>query len=238
MKLIDNWRAVLTRAWSVRLIVLAGLLSGGEVMMGMMSPGFLGLPANTFAALAGLVSAAAFLARVIAQPVTLEGEDGSLRLPRSMKGKAAAGGGLAGVIALSIALIGPWEGRELQAYRDIVGVPTICYGETLDVQIGDVATPAECETMLARRVAQFEAEIRRCLPAKLPDKTRAAFVSAAYNIGSRGFCGSSMSRRALAGDLRGACEALSLWNKAGGKVVRGLVNRRAAERALCLEGLG
>ena len=46
-----------------------------------------------------------------------------------------------------------------------------------------------------------------------------------------------MSRRALAGDLRGACEALMLWTRAGGREVRGLVNRRTAERKLCLEGL-
>jgi lysozyme len=50
-----------------------------------------------------------------------------------------------------------------------------------------------------------------------------------------------MSRRALAGDLRGACDALLMWTKARGNgrlvVVRGLVNRRNAERALCLRGL-
>jgi lysozyme len=149
--------------------------------------------------------------------------------------KTATGAGAA--IALAAAIIAPWEGRELRAYRDIVGVPTICFGETRGVQMGDVATPAECDTMLARGVAEFERAIRPCLPATLPDQTRAAFVSAAYNIGSAGFCRSSMSRKALAGDLFGACEALTLWNKAGGRVVRGLVNRRAAERELCLAGL-
>lgn len=152
------------------------------------------------------------------------------------KAKAAATG-IAGAIALAAALIAPWEGVELKAYRDIVGVPTICYGETRGVSIGDTATLAECQTMLATAVADFEKGIRPCLPAELPEKTRAAFISAAYNIGKGAFCGSSMSRLAKAGDLRGACEALMKWNKAGGKVVRGLTNRRAAERKLCLEGL-
>ena len=46
-----------------------------------------------------------------------------------------------------------------------------------------------------------------------------------------------MSRRAMAGDLPGACDALLMWNKAGGKVVKGLTKRREAERALCLDGL-
>lgn len=148
-----------------------------------------------------------------------------------------AGGAAAGVIALAAAFIGPWEGRELRAYRDIVGVPTICYGETRGVRMGQQATAAQCDAMLARAVTEFAGAIRPCLPATLPDRTRAAFVSAAYNIGAGAFCRSSMSRRALAGDLRGACEALLLWNKAGGKVIRGLTLRRAAERALCLEGL-
>lgn len=151
-------------------------------------------------------------------------------------GKVAGGVG-AGVIAAAVAIIAPWEGRELRAYRDIVGVPTICYGETRGVRMGDVATPAECETRLARAVVEYATGIAPCLPAVLPDKTRAAFVSAAYNVGVSAFCGSSMSRRAKAGDLAGACDALLLWNKAGGRVVQGLVNRRKAERELCLSGL-
>ena len=93
--------------------------------------------------------------------------------------------------------------------------------------------------MLSKGVAQFESAIRPCLPATLPDKTRAAFISLAYNIGSGGFCASSISKRALAGDMIGACNAVMLYNKAGRplKVIKGLTNRRTAERALCLEGL-
>lgn len=148
-----------------------------------------------------------------------------------------AGGAGAAVVSLAVAFIAPWEGRELRAYRDIVGVPTICYGETRGVKIGDTATEAECKTMLALAVVEFATAIKPCLPPVLPEKTRAAFVSAAYNIGSRAFCGSSMARKAKAGDLRGACESLMLWNKAGGRVIKGLTNRRAAERRLCIEGL-
>lgn len=151
--------------------------------------------------------------------------------------KTVAGGLSAGAIAAAVAIIAPWEGVELRAYRDIVGVPTICYGETRGVEMGDTATLAECQTMLAQGVREFATAISPCLPAVLPDKTRAAFISAAYNIGSGAFCKSSMSRRALAGDLRGACDALLLWNKAGGRVIKGLTNRRNAERTLCLEGL-
>ncbi|NBE05919.1 glycoside hydrolase family protein [Rhodobacter sp. CCP-1] len=214
---------------------VAVVLSAVEVFLAFVSPDLIGLPPGVFAALAGLVTVAAMVARLVVQRslrAFLGDDDGAVS--RRVAGVA----GLGAALAAAVAIIAPWEGVELRAYRDIVGVPTICYGETRGVQMGDVATLEECQTMLARGVAEFERAIRPCLPAVLPAETRAAFISAAYNIGSAGFCRSSMSRRALAGDLRGACDALLMWNKAGGRVVRGLVNRRNAERALCLQGLG
>lgn len=66
MTLLSNWRAVLTRAWSVRLIIIAALLSGGEVALPMLE-GIIDLPSGVFAATSGLVAAAALLARVVAQ---------------------------------------------------------------------------------------------------------------------------------------------------------------------------
>lgn len=154
---------------------------------------------------------------------------------RASKGAATVAS--AAAIAAAVGLIRPWEGRELRAYRDIVGVWTICDGDTRGVVPGLVETPAGCDTRLAQNVRLYEAAIRPCLPLDLPAETRGAFVSTAYNIGPDAFCKSSMSSRALAGDRTGACDALLLWTKAGGRVVRGLVNRRAAERELCLAGL-
>lgn len=150
--------------------------------------------------------------------------------------KTVTGAAAAGVIAAAVGIIQPWEGRRFIPYYDIVGVLTWCDGETRGKPKASY-TSAECDTILAKAVLEFEQGIRPCLPAVMPIKTRGAFVSTAYNIGVGGFCGSSMSRKALAGDLKGACDALLLWNKAGGKVVKGLVNRRAAERKICLEGL-
>lgn len=152
------------------------------------------------------------------------------------KTKAGIGAAAAGAILLGVGVIKPFEGRELTPYYDIVNVLTWCDGETKGTPKPRY-TNAECDTILAKSVAQYEAEIRPCLPAKLPDPVRGAFISAAYNIGSGAFCASTMARKAKAGDLRGACNALLLWNKAGGKVVRGLTRRREAERELCLEGL-
>ncbi|MBK5203876.1 MAG: hypothetical protein JJD98_00255 [Polaromonas sp.] len=72
--LIENWQDVVTKAWSMRLILLAGLLSGLEVAMpaiaGFFEPLDL-IPAGTFAVLAALVSAGAGIARIVSQPKTL-----------------------------------------------------------------------------------------------------------------------------------------------------------------------
>jgi lysozyme len=144
-----------------------------------------------------------------------------------------------GVIALAIGVVGAWEGLKLATYRDIVGVPTVCYGETRGVKMGDRYTKEECDAMLGEGLSEFEEGIDKCLraPGTIPVYSKVAFLSLSYNIGIRGFCGSSIAARWNAGNLAGACEAILLWNKAGGKVIKGLVNRRADEREWCIKGL-
>src|SRR5690606_16968862 len=97
----------------------------------------------------------------------------------------------------------------------------------------------QCKVMLGDALIEFETAMRRCLkaPDAIPDEPYTAFLSLSYNIGSGAFCGSTVARRANAGDLLGACEAIPMWNKAGGRVIKGLVNRRAEERRICLSGL-
>lgn len=130
-----------------------------------------------------------------------------------------------------------WEGWENKAYADVVGVWTACAGTTRGVKPGQTFTDPQCESLAARELVEYGVAISPCLPREMPVESRAAFISAAYNIGPKAFCSSSMSRKALAGDLAGACASLSLWNKAGGREVRGLTNRRRDERKLCEEGL-
>lgn len=145
-----------------------------------------------------------------------------------------------GALAASVvALVSGFEGLRTYAYRDPVGIPTICFGETRGVKMGDHKTPAECKDMLIARLAEFETGMRKCLasPDTIPDNAYAAFLSVSYNIGTGAFCKSSMARRANQGDIRGACEALLAWDKAGGFRLPGLTKRRQAERTLCLKGL-
>lgn len=160
-------------------------------------------------------------------------------MKRSSKLVTGVTGAITGVGMLTMAVTGGWEGLRLVAYKDIVGVWTACHGETKGIKPGMKFTKAQCDVMFIASLTEHEAGMRRCLkaPDAIPDKSYVAFVSVTYNIGVGGFCGSSMARRVNAGDLRGACEALMMWNKAGGKTVRGLTNRRAAERELCLAGV-
>jgi lysozyme len=149
------------------------------------------------------------------------------------------GAGL-GAVALACSFIKPWEGLWTTAQVDTIGTgrpATVCYGETEGVKVGQRFTPKQCSDMLAAKLPRYNAEISRCIHVPISDKTRAAFISFAYNVGSAGFCRSTAARRLNAGDSRGACNALMQWTRAQGRVVRGLVNRRTAERALCLEGI-
>lgn len=156
--------------------------------------------------------------------------------PVQRKGLGAIVGGVAA--AALLAFTPAWEGTELTTYRDMGGVLTYCTGATENAQWGKTYTPAECKAQLDRDLERHAAGIAQCLPMnRLTNGQKVAFVDAAYNIGVSAFCGSSMARRANAGDMRGACDALLMWDKVGGKQVRGLTRRRQAERQLCLKGL-
>lgn len=156
--------------------------------------------------------------------------------PSRIKNKA---GILTVIGALAIGAVGAFEGLRTRAYLDIVGVPTVCYGETRGVSLGDQYTVEECKAMLGDGLLEFEQGMLKCIidPASVPDKSYVAFLSFSYNVGTGAFCKSTLVRKLNSGNLLGACDELLKWVNAGGKVVQGLVNRRNEERALCLEGL-
>lgn len=143
------------------------------------------------------------------------------------------------LMAAAVALVGAWEGLRTYAYRDIVGVPTVCFGETRGVKMGDRYTVEECKAMLGDGLAEFETGMRKCLrtPDAIPAKSYVAFLSLSYNIGTGAFCRSTLVRKLNAGDVRAACNELTKWNRAGGRVIKGLTRRRADEKRICLEGL-
>jgi lysozyme len=146
--------------------------------------------------------------------------------------KLAVSGASAAVIAAAVA--GTFEGVRHKAYSDVGGVPTICYGHTKGVYPGMTATQAECKTWLTADMAAHERYVRSIV-GKQPDTRIAALADACFNLGDAG-CRKILDRIA-AGNIRGGCDSLMLYDKAAGQVLPGLVKRRRAERALCLEGV-
>lgn len=156
------------------------------------------------------------------------------------------------------------DGTMYQAYQDIVGVWTACDGVTKGIKAGDRFTAAQCDASLAVELQRANSYIDRCIVTTLSSKERGAYVSAGYNLGPAVMCGwseaqyvangsklqncrsyeldgvrrcaSELQFKLNSGDRVGACNALLSWNKAGGKVVQGLVNRRRDEVKVCLEG--
>lgn len=143
---------------------------------------------------------------------------------------------LAGSMAMAVSVVGYFEGRQLVGYVDPVGIPTVCYGHTATAVVGQARSAAECEALLQQDLGIALVAVDRHLP-DLPPATRAALGSFVYNVGAGAFQSSTLLRKAKAGDLVGACNELSRWVYAGGRVLPGLVRRREAERELCLEGL-
>lgn len=139
--------------------------------------------------------------------------------------------------ALAVALVGGFEGLRTTAYSDAVGIPTICYGETKGVHLGQHKTKAQCDEMLVKRLDEFANHVEGCIKRPMSDKTEVAFTSLAYNIGPGAFCKSTAARLYNQGNLTSSCEAMEAFNKAGGRVLFGLVKRRSAESQLCLEGV-
>jgi lysozyme len=155
-----------------------------------------------------------------------------------MKRKTLAGVVGAGACALLLAIVPQHEGKRNVGYLDPVGIATKCMGDTSNVVVGKVYTDAECLASMERQLIAHGEGVLRCTPGlNGRDHQLAAAVSLAYNIGVQRYCTSTVAKRFRAGDLKGGCAAIPLYNKAGGKVLPGLVRRRAAERALCEKGL-
>jgi len=143
----------------------------------------------------------------------------------------------------TVDLVKEFEGLRLKAYPDPAtgGEPiTIGYGTTAAAGVGIVPklgmtiTEAEAETYLVKALESFAAKIRPKITALINGNEFGAFLSLAYNIGPGAFAKSSALRKFNAGDKAGAANAILLWNKAGGKFMKGLERRRAAERRLFL----
>ena len=142
-----------------------------------------------------------------------------------------------------IDLIKEYEGLKLTAYLCPTGVPTIGWGHTRTVTRADVnaqrrITEAEAERLLQEDLMTFERGVLSACTIAPNQHQFDAFVSLSYNIGVGAFQRSTALRRHNEGDFDSAANAIEMWNKGTingqRQVLRGLVRRRAAEKALYL----
>jgi lysozyme len=140
----------------------------------------------------------------------------------------------AGWAAIALTAVAGFEGLRQTAYLDPVGIPTICFGETKGVKMGDKATLEQCKGMLMDSLYEAHESVSKCVKVPMTDSREAALVSFTYNIGGGAFCKSTLVRKLNSGDVIGACNELPRWNKASGIVLPGLTKRREEERKLCL----
>lgn len=138
-------------------------------------------------------------------------------------------------LAAGLGLVTANEGYQAYTYRDPVGIPTICFGDTTPALQGSHRSRAECEELAAEKLIAIDAAISRCVHVPLTRGQRSAFGSLAYNAGTGTFCRSTIVRRLNAGDYTGACNELSRWVYARGRKLPGLEKRRAEERHVCLQ---
>jgi lysozyme len=144
-------------------------------------------------------------------------------------------------------IIAKFEGCSLKGYVCPAGVLTIGYGSTgldyfnLDkrgnptpISLKTVWTKEQCKQRLMKDIADFSNKLIPLIGVDLTSNQFSALVSLVYNIGLGAFKKSTLLKKINQGDFKGAADEFPKWNKAGGKVLPGLTNRRAAERFLFL----
>lgn len=163
-----------------------------------------------------------------------------MAIPARMKMRIIAALG-AGAIAIASAMITGSDGLEGPApvpYRDVVGVLTVCYGHTgSDIMLGKKYTEQECRALLSKDLGRVALQIDPYITQPIPDTTRAALYTFAYNVGTGSFKTSTLLRLLNTGDTAGACDQLKRWVYAGGQKWKGLMNRREIEREVCMMGV-
>ena len=126
------------------------------------------------------------------------------------------------------------DGRYI-AYRCPANVATIYAGCTEGVTDGMIVTEEEGKAMFRRELAKHEAAVRRLVTVDLTQNQFDALVSFSYNVGTGALQRSTLLKHLNKGDYARAASHFSDFKKAGGKVLKGLVRRRAAEAALFME---
>lgn len=145
-----------------------------------------------------------------------------------------------GIAALALSAAGlvhiaMQEGYKEAAYIPVPGdVPTIGFGTTEGVKLGDKITPPKALERSLADIGKFEGAIKECVKVPLYQREYDAFTGLAYNIGTGAFCRSTLVRKLNAGDYAGACEQILVWDKFKGAPLPGLTKRRQSEYRMCI----
>lgn len=126
------------------------------------------------------------------------------------------------------------EGRVLSAYPDpgTGGAPwTIGYGHTEGVKQGDICTDAQADAWLIGDLAFAEHAVNRLVTVPLSQHQFDALVDFTFNLGVSSLAKSTLLAKLNAGDYAGADAEFAKWVRGGGRVLPGLVKRRALEAA-------
>lgn len=124
------------------------------------------------------------------------------------------------------------EGVRLKAYLDSVGVATIGIGSTKGVKLGDVITMEECEKRLKEDLKVAEDAVNRMIGCPLNQNQFDALCSFTFNVGAGALSKSTLKRKLNSHDYTGASNELLRWVHGNGRILKGLVKRRASEKAL------
>lgn len=136
--------------------------------------------------------------------------------------------------AALVALVS-FEGYTDKAVIPVPGdVPTIGFGTTDGVKLGDKITPPVALGRALRDVQKFEGALKQCVTVPLSQNEYDAYISLSYNIGSSAFCKSTLVKKLNAGDYDGACREILRWDRFKGQPLRGLTLRREQEYQQCL----
>ena len=132
--------------------------------------------------------------------------------------------------------VAAWEGFRSDAYLDAVGVPTLGFGFTQGVQMGDTITLDDAKARLADTLADYARELAAYMVRDPSQQQADALLSLAYNCGVKAIGNSGVMQRFNGGNDEGACERWLWWDKAGGRSLPGLHRRRVAEVAIYRDG--
>jgi len=139
-------------------------------------------------------------------------------------------------LELLIKLIKESEGCKLKAYKDCIGVVTIGWGQTKGIKEGMTWTQNQADEDLIKTALEVLNQAIKASPilATVNMEKLAAIADFIYNLGVGNYAKSTLKKQVDAGNWLAASSEIKKWNKAGGKVLKGLTIRRNKEAELIL----